>query len=118
AAAKIKKDGQHTASLALAQNPDILATLAAPGPQRPRLVVGFAAETNDVVTHAQQKRAAKGCDWIIANDVSAAAGVMGGRDNAVHLVSAAGVEDWPRMSKEAVAARLAARIAAALEDKA
>ena len=78
---------------------------------RPGLVVGFAAETDDVVAHATAKRQRKGCDWIVANDVSAASGVMGGDDNAVHLISEAGVEDWPRMSKQAVAEALAERIA-------
>ena len=107
---KIKKQGGAPPALALAENPDILASLAA-GPQRPRLVVGFAAETHDVLAHAQRKLAAKGADWIIANDVSG--DVMGGDANAVHLVSAAGVESWQRASKQAVAARLVDRIAAA-----
>ncbi|TQF77144.1 bifunctional phosphopantothenoylcysteine decarboxylase/phosphopantothenate--cysteine ligase CoaBC [Elioraea sp. Yellowstone] len=107
---KIKKvPGEAPSPLALAENPDILATLARPGPQRPALVVGFAAETNDVIAHAQAKRVRKGCDWIVANDVSG--DVMGGRENAVHIVTAQGVEDWPRMAKEEVARRLAARIA-------
>ena len=92
-------------------NPDILATLSGHA-RRPRLVVGFAAETEQVVPHAQAKLARKGCDWIVANDVSG--DVMGGAENAVHIVSAAGVEDWPRMPKEEVAARLAARMAEAL----
>ncbi|GIX08843.1 bifunctional phosphopantothenoylcysteine decarboxylase/phosphopantothenate--cysteine ligase CoaBC [Elioraea sp.] len=107
---KIKKvPGEAPPSLALAENPDILATLARAGPQRPALVVGFAAETDDVIAHAQAKRVRKGCDWIVANDVSG--DVMGGRENAVHIVTAQGVEDWPRMAKEEVARRLAARIA-------
>ena len=100
--------------LALTPNPDILARLARSGPSRPRLVVGFAAETGDVTANAVAKRIRKGCDWIVANDVSAASGVMGGEDNQVHLVTAAGVEDWPRMPKQEVARRLAERIAAAL----
>jgi phosphopantothenoylcysteine decarboxylase/phosphopantothenate--cysteine ligase len=108
---KIKKvPGEAPPPLALAENPDILATLSKPGPQRPRLVVGFAAETNDVIAHAEAKRARKGCDWIVANDVSG--DVMGGAENAVHIVTAEGVEDWPRMAKDEVARRLAARIAA------
>ncbi len=108
---KIKKvPGEAPPPLALAENPDILATLARPGPQRPALVVGFAAETNDVIAHAEAKRARKGCDWIVANDVSG--DVMGGIENAVHIVTAEGVEDWPRMRKDEVARRLAARIAA------
>jgi phosphopantothenoylcysteine decarboxylase/phosphopantothenate--cysteine ligase len=109
---KIKKvPGESPPPLALTENPDILATLSRPGPRRPRLVVGFAAETNDVVRHARAKRARKGCDWIVANDVSG--DVMGGAENAVHIVTAEGVEDWPRMSKDEVARRLAARIAEA-----
>lgn len=107
---KIKKvPGEAPAPLALVENPDILATLSRPGPQRPRLVVGFAAETDDVIAHAQAKRARKGCDWIVANDVSG--DVMGGTENAVHIITAEGVEDWPRMAKDDVARRLAARIA-------
>ncbi len=116
AAAKIKKraDGAPPA-LALVQNPDILATVSRSN-QRPRLVVGFAAETNDLIAHAQAKLASKGCDWIVANDVSG--DVMGGTDNSVHLVTANGVEDWPRMDKQAVADRLADRIAKALTEQA
>jgi len=116
---KIKKDGSGAApTLALLENPDILATLGQ-HPQRPRLLVGFAAETNDVVDHAVAKRARKGADWIVANDVStgegdAGAGVMGGADNAVHIVTAAGVESWPNMPKGAVARHLIERIADAL----
>ncbi|WP_439577562.1 bifunctional phosphopantothenoylcysteine decarboxylase/phosphopantothenate--cysteine ligase CoaBC [Elioraea sp.] len=108
---KIKKvPGEAPPPLALTENPDILATLAKVGPQRPTLVVGFAAETHEVVPHAQAKRARKGCDWIVANDVSG--DVMGGAENAVHIVTADAVEDWPRMTKDDVARRLAARIAA------
>jgi phosphopantothenoylcysteine decarboxylase/phosphopantothenate--cysteine ligase len=110
---KIKKrPGAPPPELRLALNPDILAHVAQHPTRRPRLVIGFAAETETVVDHAQQKRARKGCDWIVANDVSG--DVMGGADNAVHLVTASGVEDWPRMPKEDVARRLAARIAEAL----
>jgi len=106
---KLKKQpGAQAPSLVMALNPDILATIAKHA-QRPRLVVGFAAETENVVAHARDKLARKGCDWIVANDVSG--DVMGGAENAVHLVSASGVEDWPRMPKEQVAARLAARVA-------
>jgi phosphopantothenoylcysteine decarboxylase/phosphopantothenate--cysteine ligase len=113
AALKRKKDpGAAPPALALAENPDILATLSLPGPTRPRLVVGFAAETNDVLAHATAKRARKGCDWIVANDVSG--DVMGGEENTVHLITDTGVEDWPRMRKAEVATHLAARIAAAL----
>jgi len=112
-AAKLKKSpGQAPPPLALAENPDILAALAAAGPRRPRLVIGFAAETNDVLANALAKRARKGCDWIVANDVSG--DVMGGAENEIALVTPEGVEHWPRLAKEAVARRLAERIAAAV----
>jgi phosphopantothenoylcysteine decarboxylase / phosphopantothenate---cysteine ligase len=111
---KLKKDGSGKApALEFAENPDILAAVSK-GAQRPRLVVGFAAETVDVVAHATAKRARKGCDWIVANDVSPATGIMGGTENAVTLISDAGAEAWPRMGKAEVARRLAARIAEAL----
>ena len=109
--AKLKKAAGPPA-IALVANPDILATVAAPGPRRPRLVVGFAAETEATVANATAKRAAKRADWIVANDVSG--DVLGGAANTVHLVTADGVEDWPRLAKDEVARRLAARIAAAL----
>ncbi len=113
-AQKMKKDGSGKApALEFAENPDILAAVSK-GAQRPRLVVGFAAETTDVVAHATAKRARKGCDWIVANDVSPATGIMGGAENAVTLISDAGAEAWPRMGKDEVARRLAARIAEAL----
>jgi phosphopantothenoylcysteine decarboxylase/phosphopantothenate--cysteine ligase len=108
---KIKKNGKPP-SLKLAENPDILKTLSLAGNRRPALVVGFAAETEDVVAHAREKLARKGCDWILANDVSPATGTFGGDRNTIHLVDAAGVEDWPAMTKQDVAARLAARIGA------
>ena len=112
---KLKKDGSGRAPvLEFAQNPDILATVARMGTGRPRLVVGFAAETDDVIAHASAKRSAKGCDWIVANDVSAASGIMGGAENAVTLITADGTESWPRMTKVAVARALAGRIAVAL----
>ncbi|MBV9554235.1 MAG: bifunctional phosphopantothenoylcysteine decarboxylase/phosphopantothenate--cysteine ligase CoaBC [Alphaproteobacteria bacterium] len=111
---KLKKNGKGPPLLRLAENPDILATLAARRNDRPRLVVGFAAETENVVANAQAKRRRKGCDWILANDVSAGTGTFGGDSNTIHLVDAHGVEDWPAMTKQAVAARLADRIAAAL----
>lgn len=110
---KLKKGKDGPPELRLVENPDILATLAAGGPRRPRLVVGFAAETNDVEAHAKAKLARKNCDWIIANDVTEP-GVMGGGENAVLLISKAGVERWDRDVKEAVGAKLAARIAEAL----
>jgi phosphopantothenoylcysteine decarboxylase/phosphopantothenate--cysteine ligase len=100
--------------LRLAQNPDILATLSQLAEGRPRLVVGFAAETGNLLKNAKAKRAAKGCDWIVANDVSPGSGAFGGDSNTVHLVTADGVEDWPTMRKQTVAERLAARIADAL----
>lgn len=109
-AQKIKKTpGAPPPEIRLALNPDILATVAGHATQRPRLVIGFAAETEKVVEHAQAKRTRKGCDWIVANDVSG--DVMGGAENAVHLVTAAGIEEWPRLPKEEVARRLARRIA-------
>lgn len=115
-AQKMKKDGSGKApALEFAENPDILATLSK-GPQRPRLVVGFAAETEHVVDHATAKRARKGCDWIVANDVSPATGIMGGTENAVVLISDTGAEHWPRMAKDQVAKKLAQRIADALQN--
>ena len=112
AAAKIKKKpGAAPPALELAPNPDILATLSKPGPKRAVLVVGFAAETENLVANAIDKRQRKGCDWIIANDVSTAAGTFGGERNTVHLISAEGVENWPTMAKDDVALRLAGRIA-------
>ncbi|MDF0601978.1 bifunctional phosphopantothenoylcysteine decarboxylase/phosphopantothenate--cysteine ligase CoaBC [Psychromarinibacter sp. C21-152] len=113
-AQKMKKEAGGVPTLRFAENPDILATVAAMGDGRPGLVVGFAAETERVVEHATAKRARKGCDWIVANDVSPATGIMGGAENAVVLITGAGAEDWPRMTKDQVAGRLAARIAAAL----
>ena len=107
AAQKIKKGADEPPPIALVRNPDILATLAAPGNARPRIVVGFAAETEDLIANARRKLAAKGCDLIVANDVSAASGTFGGQDNTVHLVAADGVESWPRLSKQEVAERLA-----------
>jgi phosphopantothenoylcysteine decarboxylase/phosphopantothenate--cysteine ligase len=111
---KIKKQKGVTPALTLMENPDILATIAHRKAKRPRLVIGFAAETEKVIQNAKAKLARKGCDWIVANDVSAATGVMGGDSNRVHLITSAGVESWPPQSKEAVADALVARIAAAL----
>ena len=111
---KLKKTGAGVGpALEFAENPDILA-LVSRGVVRPRLVVGFAAETEDVVAQATAKRLRKGCDWIVANDVSAGTGIMGGPDNAVVLISDAGAEVWPRMAKAEVARRLAARMAVVL----
>ncbi len=112
---KIKKERGGLTAVPLAENPDILATLSAAGPKRPTLVVGFAAETNDVILYAQNKLAKKKCDLIVANDVSG--DVMGGDRNHVHLVTEDGVEDWPDMLKTEVGARLAARIAELLDAK-
>jgi phosphopantothenoylcysteine decarboxylase/phosphopantothenate--cysteine ligase len=108
---KIKKDAAGLPHLAFAENPDILATISQMGAGRPPLVVGFAAETDDVIAHATAKRLRKGCDWIVANDVSPATGIMGGTENAVTLITDQGAESWPRMTKDAVAAQLAQRIA-------
>ncbi|WP_085837049.1 bifunctional phosphopantothenoylcysteine decarboxylase/phosphopantothenate--cysteine ligase CoaBC [Aquimixticola soesokkakensis] len=112
---KIKKDAAGTLPvLEFTENPDILAEVAQMGAGRPALVVGFAAETDDVVAHARAKLARKGCDWIVANDVRPETGIMGGDENAVTVLSAEGADSWPRMSKDAVARKLAARIAQAL----
>jgi phosphopantothenoylcysteine decarboxylase / phosphopantothenate---cysteine ligase len=108
---KLKKTNGGPPSLALTENPDVLATLSAAGNARPRLVVGFAAETEKLVEHARAKRLKKGCDWILANDVSPATGTFGGDHNAVHVIDAAGVESWPVLTKQLVAERLAERIA-------
>jgi phosphopantothenoylcysteine decarboxylase/phosphopantothenate--cysteine ligase len=113
---KIKKEAGGAPKLGLVENPDILATVAHATRGRPRLVIGFAAETDHIVEHAKAKLARKGCDWILANDVSAATGVMGGDSNTVHLVTAQGVESWPPQSKEEVARALVARIADALAE--
>jgi phosphopantothenoylcysteine decarboxylase/phosphopantothenate--cysteine ligase len=109
---KIKKGARGPEPVRLVENPDILATVAQ-GPQRPRLVIGFAAETNDVEAHARAKLAKKGCDWIVANDVSQE-GVMGGEANTVAVFSAGGVDRWPKLPKAEVAQRLARKIAEAL----
>ncbi|MES3030118.1 MAG: bifunctional phosphopantothenoylcysteine decarboxylase/phosphopantothenate--cysteine ligase CoaBC [Pseudomonadota bacterium] len=113
AGSKMKKGAGGPPTISLIENPDILATLSQAGDRRPKLVVGFAAETNDVETYAQAKLARKGCDWIVANDVSIA-GTMGGDDNAVAIVSAHGIERWDRVAKTEVARKLAARMAQAL----
>jgi phosphopantothenoylcysteine decarboxylase/phosphopantothenate--cysteine ligase len=107
---KLKKAGGKPPRLELAANPDILATLSGAGNARPRLVIGFAAETERVVENAVAKRAAKGCDWIVANDVSPDTGTFGGQQNTVHLISAGEVEHWPTLSKVEVAERLVDRI--------
>jgi phosphopantothenoylcysteine decarboxylase/phosphopantothenate--cysteine ligase len=108
-ARKIKKDGGAPAPLPLLENPDILAAIAQRASGRPALVVGFAAETDDVVEHATRKLMRKGCDLIVANDVGVE-GVMGGLRNTVHLVTRDGVETWPTLAKDEVARRLVERI--------
>ncbi len=113
---KMKKtEGAGLPALEFSENPDILKTVSQLTAGRPGLVVGFAAETNDVEANATAKRARKGCDWIVANDVSPETGIMGGSENKVSIVTADGVEDWPRLSKQETARRLAARIAEALK---
>jgi phosphopantothenoylcysteine decarboxylase/phosphopantothenate--cysteine ligase len=111
---KLKKGADGAPALEFAENPDILATVSAMTEGRPRLVVGFAAETCDVIDNATAKRARKRCDWMLANDVSAGTGIMGGTENAVTLITGEGSEDWPRMGKDQVARKLACRIARAL----
>lgn len=110
---KLKKTKDGTPALEFGENPDILKTLSS-GKKRPGLVVGFAAETNDVIENATAKRKRKGCDWIVANDVSPETGIMGGSENAITLISDEGAESWPRMAKADVARRLAARVAEVL----
>ena len=114
---KIKKQNGALPVLEFAENPDILAAVSQMTVGRPPLVVGFAAETDDVIAHATAKRARKGCDWIVANDVSPETGIMGGSENAVTIISEGGAEEWPRMTKDAVAQKLAERIASAIIDQ-
>ncbi|WP_298812276.1 bifunctional phosphopantothenoylcysteine decarboxylase/phosphopantothenate--cysteine ligase CoaBC [uncultured Roseibium sp.] len=112
---KIKKDGSgRPPMLDLAENPDILKTIGHHSDMRPRLLIGFAAETQDLVANARAKLERKNADWIVANDVSPETGIMGGDANTIRLVSKDGVEDWPQMSKSDVAARIIARAGAAL----
>jgi phosphopantothenoylcysteine decarboxylase/phosphopantothenate--cysteine ligase len=111
---KLKKTKGGIPALEFAENPDILATVSQMEAGRPSLVIGFAAETDDVIANATAKRARKGCDWIVANDVSPETGIMGGHENAVTLISDEGAEHWPRMGKHEVAHQLAERIATAL----
>jgi phosphopantothenoylcysteine decarboxylase/phosphopantothenate--cysteine ligase len=111
---KLKKDGPGPPVLRLTENPDILSRIAQRGNDRPALVIGFAAETDNVVDNARLKRQRKRCDWILANDVSIGTGTFGGDHNTIHLVDEGGVEDWPVMTKGEVAARLVERVAASL----
>ena len=113
-AQKLKKDGKGAPALHLVENPDILARIAARRNDRPALVIGFAAETENILANARLKREKKGCDWILANDVSPGTGTFGGDRNTIHLVHGEGIEDWPAMTKQEVAVRLAERIAATL----
>jgi phosphopantothenoylcysteine decarboxylase/phosphopantothenate--cysteine ligase len=114
---KLKKDDSgHMPDLKLTENPDILATLSQAGKNRPRLVVGFAAETQNVIEYAIAKRARKQCDWIVANDVSPSTGTFGGNDNKVHVIARNQCEDWPTLSKKEVARRLAQKIADDLKE--
>jgi phosphopantothenoylcysteine decarboxylase/phosphopantothenate--cysteine ligase len=115
ASSKMKKQNGEIPTLSFTENPDILAAVSQMSKGRPGLVVGFAAETDNVIENAISKRKRKGCDWIVANDVSPATGTFGGAQNTVHVISDAGVEDWPKMAKEAVAQKLASRIADVLD---
>jgi phosphopantothenoylcysteine decarboxylase / phosphopantothenate---cysteine ligase len=108
---KLKKSGNGAPKLNLVENPDILAAIARRNQARPKLVVGFAAETNDVLAHARKKLDAKGCDMIVANDVSPSTGIMGGDKNAIHIVTREGIDSWPTLDKDEVARRLIARLA-------
>jgi phosphopantothenoylcysteine decarboxylase / phosphopantothenate---cysteine ligase len=116
-AEKIKKTKAGMPALSLVENPDILSTIAHRKSARPRLVIGFAAETENLIPNAKDKLKRKGCDWIVANDVSLESGVMGGDVNKVHIVTASGVESWPPQSKDDVARALIGRIAAALAER-
>jgi phosphopantothenoylcysteine decarboxylase / phosphopantothenate---cysteine ligase len=108
---KLKKNGSgNIPALAMTENPDILKTVSGLGGKRPALVIGFAAETENVIPHATEKRARKGCDWILANDVSPATGTFGGDANTIHLITGDGAEDWPTLTKKEVAVKLATRI--------
>ena len=112
---KLKKNGVDQKVLELILNPDILATLSKLSKERPSLVVGFAAETEDVIAYATKKRMTKGCDWIVANDISTKTNTFGGENNTVNLITSDGVENWPKMTKTQVAEKLALRIADALD---
>jgi phosphopantothenoylcysteine decarboxylase/phosphopantothenate--cysteine ligase len=114
---KMKKGGSGSPDLSLTENPDILGTVAQLDAKRPAVVVGFAAETQNILANARDKLQRKGCDLIVANDVSPASGVFGGDENTVHLISALGAESWPGMSKQAVAERLMTRIASLLAER-
>jgi phosphopantothenoylcysteine decarboxylase/phosphopantothenate--cysteine ligase len=110
-ASKIKKSNGGAPRLNLVENPDILATIAHRNHGRPKIVVGFAAETNEVLAHARKKLDAKGCDIMVANDVSPSTGIMGGDTNTIHIVTRDGIDSWPTLDKDEVARRLVARLA-------
>jgi phosphopantothenoylcysteine decarboxylase/phosphopantothenate--cysteine ligase len=110
-ASKLKKTGNGAPTLNLVENPDILSMIAQRNHARPKIVVGFAAETDDVLAHARKKLDAKGCDIIVANDVSPSTGIMGGDQNTIHLVTRDGIDSWPTLDKDEVARRLVARLA-------
>ena len=116
AASKLKKEGSGPPTLELAENPDILATLSRHPQHRPRLVVGFAAETESLLDNARSKLERKGCDWIVANDVGPETGTFGGSRNTVSLVTGDGVETWPELDKREVARRLVERISDAVRE--
>ena len=115
---KVKKSAGRPPAIVLEETPDVLAAIAAPGNARPALVIGFAAETENIVENARRKQRTKGCDWVLANDVSPGTGTFGGEANTIHLITGAGSEDWPRLPKDEVAGRLTARIAAWFETRA
>ena len=111
---KIKKSNGKIPVLEITENPDVLATISKTKKTRPKLLIGFAAETHDIIPNAQLKLKDKKCDWLLANDVSEESGTFGGDNNTIHLVTADSVENWPQMTKNDVAKRLAERIASAL----
>jgi len=114
---KIKKTNDTPPTLRMATNPDILATLSSAGKNRPTLVIGFAAETDNIVANAKNKRDKKGCDWLLANDVSAESGTFGGSKNTIHFINDSGIEDWPEMTKKEVAETLSEKIIRCFNEK-
>ena len=114
---KIKKTNDTPPTLRMATNPDILATLSSAGKNRPTLVIGFAAETDNILANAKNKRDKKGCDWLLANDVSAESGTFGGSKNTIHFINDSGIEDWPEMTKKEVAETLSEKIIRCFNEK-
>ena len=114
---KIKKTDDPPPTLTMATNPDILAPLSSAGKNRPALVIGFAAETDNILANAKNKRDKKGCDWLLANDVSAEKGTFGGSKNTIHFINDTGVEDWPEMTKNEVAETLSEKIINCFNEK-